>query len=134
MAPPGYPSATSMAAMGGTPPVVRQADQKYCPRCARVLHVSAMACPGCGAPQLDGAYGTPMFTGRTKERMVAVVLAFLLGGLGAHRFYVGHVGLGILYLLFFWTFIPALVALVEAIVWLTMSEGDWQAKYGARTA
>jgi len=93
-----------------------------------------MACPGCGAPQFDGAYAGVLTTGRPKERMVAVILAFVLGGFGAHRFYVGNIGLGILYLLFFWTFIPALVALVEAIVWLTMSEGDWQTKYSGQRA
>ncbi len=42
-----------------------------------------------------------------------MLLALFLGGLGAHKFYMGHIGLGVLYLLFFWTFIPAIVALVE---------------------
>ncbi len=30
-----------------------------------------------------------------KERLVAFLLCFLLGGLGVHRFYVGKVGSGI---------------------------------------
>jgi TM2 domain-containing membrane protein YozV len=44
------------------------------------------------------------------------VLALLLGGLGIHKFYAGHIGLGILYLLFCWTGIPAVIALVEFIL------------------
>ena len=41
------------------------------------------------------------------------MLTLVLGGIGAHRFYLGQVGLGLLYLFFCWSFIPALVAFVE---------------------
>lgn len=34
-----------------------------------------------------------------KQKVVAALLCFFLGGLGVHRFYTGHVGMGILYLL-----------------------------------
>lgn len=34
-----------------------------------------------------------------KSKGTAAVLCFLLGGLGIHRFYVGKIGTGILYLL-----------------------------------
>lgn len=34
-----------------------------------------------------------------KSKMVALILCIFLGGLGAHRFYVGKVGTGILYVL-----------------------------------
>jgi TM2 domain-containing membrane protein YozV len=40
----------------------------------------------------------------------------------AHKFYLGQTGLGVVYLLFCWTFIPALIALIEGILFLTMSE------------
>lgn len=33
-----------------------------------------------------------------------------------HDFYAGKIGLGILYLLFFWTFIPAFAAFIQAII------------------
>lgn len=59
-----------------------------------------------------------------KSRVTAVVLAFLLGGIGAHKFYCGKIGLGFLYLLFFWTWIPALIALVEGILYLVNSSND----------
>jgi TM2 domain-containing membrane protein YozV len=46
-----------------------------------------------------------------------------------HKFYLGQAGLGILYLVFFWTLIPAIVAFVEGIIYLTMSDADFDAKY-----
>ena len=48
-----------------------------------------------------------------KDRTVALLLTLFLGGLGAHRFYLGQVGLGVVYVVFCWTFIPAIVAFVE---------------------
>lgn len=53
------------------------------------------------------------------SKTVYCILAFFLGGLGIHKFYAGRIGLGILYLLFCWTGIPAVVALVEFIIALT---------------
>ncbi len=58
------------------------------------------------------------------------MLALLLGGIGAHKFYLGRIGMGILYLVFVWTFIPAIVAFVEAIIYITMSDQAFAKKYG----
>ncbi|WP_424151011.1 TM2 domain-containing protein [Selenomonas noxia] len=56
-------------------------------------------------------------SGNHKVNKLAYVLcALLLGGFGVHKFYTGRIGLGILYLVLFWTFIPAIVALIEGIV------------------
>jgi TM2 domain-containing membrane protein YozV len=43
-----------------------------------------------------------------------LLLAIFLGGIGGHKFYLGNFVLGILYLVFCWTGIPSVVALVEA--------------------
>lgn len=67
--------------------------------------------------------------GSGKSKITAVLLALFLGGIGAHKFYLGSIGLGILYLLFFWTGIPLIIALIEAVVYLRMSEGEFSAKY-----
>ena len=101
-------------------------NQKFCSGCGTVIHKSAPSCPKCGAPQADVQNAV---SGR-KSRVTAVVLALLIGGLGAHKFYLGRIGWGILYLLFCWTFIPAIVGFVETIVYLTMSEEKFAAKYG----
>jgi len=49
-----------------------------------------------------------------KNPTTAVLLALFLGGLGIHKFYLGQTGLGILYLIFCWTYIPSFIALIEA--------------------
>ena len=101
-------------------------SQKFCSGCGTIIHKSAPTCPKCGAPQAD----VRAVRGAPKSKLVAVLLALLLGGIGAHKFYLGRVGWGILYLLFVWTFIPAVVALIEAIIYATMSEEAFAAKYG----
>lgn len=50
------------------------------------------------------------------NKVVYCLLAFFLGGFGAHKFYSGKIGMGILYLVFFWTMIPCFVAIVELII------------------
>jgi len=56
------------------------------------------------------------YEGRRKDATIAILLALFLGGFGAHHFYLGRTGLGVLYLVFFWTLIPAFVALVECFL------------------
>jgi TM2 domain-containing membrane protein YozV len=64
-----------------------------------------------------------------KNKTTTAILAFFLGGLGIHRFYLGQGGKGILYLLFCWTFIPAIIAIIDFIVFLTMDENSFNKKY-----
>lgn len=65
-----------------------------------------------------------------KSRIVAALLAFFLGGFGIHKFYLGRIGWGIVYLLFCWTFIPSIVAFIEFIIYLCTSDEDFARKYG----
>lgn len=55
------------------------------------------------------------FNSIKKTPSTAVLLALFLGGLGVHKFYMGQTGLGILYLLFCWTYIPAILGVIEAL-------------------
>ena len=65
-----------------------------------------------------------------KSRATAGFLALFLGGLGIHKFYLGQPVMGILYILFCWTWIPLILGLIEAIVYFSMSDEKFQAKYG----
>jgi TM2 domain-containing membrane protein YozV len=49
-----------------------------------------------------------------REEVVGVLLAVFLGNFGVHHFYLGRTGFGVLYLLFFWTGIPAILGFIEA--------------------
>ncbi|GAB6123395.1 NINE protein [Dysgonomonas termitidis] len=64
-----------------------------------------------------------------KSKTTAAILAILLGGIGVHRFYLNQTGLGLLYLLFCWTFIPLIVSLVDFIWLLTMDENRFNLKF-----
>lgn len=69
-----------------------------------------------------------------KSKITAGLLALLLGGLGAHKFYLGKIGAGIAYLLFCWTFIPAVVALVEGIIYLVQDDRAFARSQGVKAA
>lgn len=79
----------------------------FCRYCVAELPADAVVCTACGRqvralrrerPQIIinnadlGAYG------RMKNKWVALLLCLFLGGFGAHKFYEGKIGMGILYL------------------------------------
>lgn len=66
----------------------------------------------------------------SKNKTVAALLALFLGGLGIHKFYLGQAVQGVIYLLFCWTGIPALIGFVEAVLYLLSSEEAFAQKYG----
>lgn len=52
----------------------------------------------------------------TYNKTAAILLAIFLGGIGAHKFYQHKWIQGLIYLLFAWSFVPAIVAVVDAIL------------------
>lgn len=64
-----------------------------------------------------------------KHRGIAIALAIFLGGLGIHRFYIGRVWSGIVYVLFCWTFIPAVISIIEVVRWSFMSDAKFSSLY-----
>ncbi|MDF5496698.1 NINE protein, partial [Vibrio parahaemolyticus] len=47
----------------------------------------------------------------------------------AHKFYLGKIGQGILYLVFCWTLIPAIIAFIEFIIYLCESDEKFETRY-----
>lgn len=47
---------------------------------------------------------------------VYIALCLFLGGVGIHKFYAGKWGQGLLYVVFCWTYIPAVIALIDLVV------------------
>lgn len=105
-------------------------DEKFCSDCGSIIKIKAEICPKCGVRQTlpPNAFGNVAANGKSK--IAAALFAFFLGGLGVHKFYLGQVGKGFLYLLFCWTFIPSLIAFIEFIILLTMSDESFNQKYG----
>lgn len=63
------------------------------------------------------------------KKIAAILFAFFLGGIGAHKFYVGDILIGIFYLLFCFTFIPCLLGFIDAILFIGMYDDEFKAKY-----
>jgi len=93
----------------------------HCRGCGKEIHETANECPSCGAPQ-------NLINKDGKNKLVAALLAFFLGALGIHRFYLGQ-WWGIFYLLLCWTMIPSLVSFIETIVFLLTNQKSWDDKY-----
>jgi TM2 domain-containing membrane protein YozV len=93
---------------------------RHCGTCGSRIPAAAVICPECGTKPKQPVSKTAL-----------LLLAFFLGGLGAHKFYIGRHIQGVLYLLFCWTLIPGIIALVEFIIYAITSEKDLQRKYEA---
>lgn len=97
--------------------VQQEIKTKFCKHCGGKIPEAAVVCTLCGCQVEDlkkpeqasivinnannntntniNAVGRG---GRMKNKWVAFALCFFLGGIGAHRFYEGRIGSGILYL------------------------------------
>lgn len=67
-----------------------------------------------------------------KSKIAAGILGIVFGGIGVHKFYMGKIGMGILYLLFCWTGIPAIVGFIEGIIYLCSNDENFQLKNHVR--
>lgn len=68
----------------------------------------------------------------SRNKWVAAALAFFLGGFGVHKFYLGQTGMGVVYLLFCWTFIPLLASLVETLMLVVADEREFDVRFNSR--
>lgn len=67
-----------------------------------------------------------------KSKKIAAILALLLGGFGIHRFYLDETRKGIISLLFFWTYIPLVIGLVDFFAFLFMADETFDIKYNKK--
>jgi len=110
-----------------------------CVRCGKAVcqlcankHAGKIYCDTCAAlPTTD------------KSKIVAGLLAIFLGTLGIHKFYLGRTGWGVAYLLIsilgivllaIPTLIISIVAFIEGIILLCMSDEKFAEKYGKAPA
>ena len=69
-----------------------------------------------------------------KNKSTATLLAFFLGGFGAHRFYLEQTKMGWFYLSFCWTGIPFLIGMIDGIALVFTNYASFNQKYSLRHA
>ena len=112
--------------MDGTTTTPQQ-ETKFCKECGQKIAKKAVICPHCGcqvedtatqsqaqAPQIvinnsnqnqnQNMVGGIPFGARIRNKWVALLLCWFLGFLGAHKFYEGKGGMGVLYIFTFGLF------------------------------
>ena len=114
-----------------TESVQKGLDEKYCSDCGSIIKAKAEICPKCGVRQTSPFANVAAVAPNGKSKLAAALFAFFLGAFGFHKFYLGRVGTGIIYLLLCWTFIPAALGVIEGILFLVMSNEDFVRKYGS---
>ncbi len=74
----------------------------YCTKCGTAMTADDRFCRSCGAdtaaPAAATAPAAQTEPGSDCKRLVALLLCLFLGVFGAHRFYVGKIGTGVLWL------------------------------------
>ena len=65
-----------------------------------------------------------------QKKLIAAILAILLGSLGIHKFYLGYVVAGIIQLaLSFFLGIGGIIGLIEGIIYLVKSDDEFESGY-----
>jgi TM2 domain-containing membrane protein YozV len=99
-------------------------EMKSCPFCAEPILAAAVKCKHCKsdlsgkASHSQGQVITIVERAPKKSLAMAIVLAVFFGGIGLHKFYIGRLGEGMIYLLFCWTGIPFIFGWIEAFQYL----------------
>ncbi|MGM9851311.1 MAG: NINE protein [Muribaculaceae bacterium] len=142
-----YCGVTFVTESGPVTPTTAVPPTVNCPYCGGEIVMGAQKCRHCGEWLVRPVQTVPqqpiyVQNGRqeyttSKSKVVAALLAFFLGGLGAHEFYLGRNGAGITFLicslLSSWMVWPMVVigfiCLIQAISFLCMSDKTFAEKY-----
>lgn len=86
----------------------------YCKECGKEINDKAIVCPNCGCSTKHNTFSTE------RNKWIALLLWFFLGGLGAHRFYVKDNNGGAMYiaLLILGTITLGLLYIPLVILWI----------------
>lgn len=122
-----------------------------CPQCGAPVEANSTKCQYCGASVAPAQQATQQTVQQPqvvyvqqpvqnpersnwpiKNKIVAGLLAILLGALGIHKFYLGQTFKGVLFILFCWTYIPSILSLIEGIMILCSNDENFQIKYRCR--
>ena len=101
------------------------ANMLYCRSCGKQIHETAKTCPSCGAPQASALKEA----GELRTQTVAGYWCLFLGQFGAHWFYLRRTTRGIFSLLFCWTGIPGIFALVNGFQIAYGNQEKWAKRY-----
>ena len=127
----------------------------YCRNCGQQIDPNAWACPKCGCRPLQGAAFCSKCGEKTNpqqvlcvacghtltrasysnQKLVAGLLGIVLGMFGIHKFFLGYTREGIIMLLvtiltvFILSWIPAVIGIAEGIVYLTMTDQEFDTIY-----
>ena len=97
----------------------------FCHSCGSEVNDKAVVCVKCGVALNNSTNNGQVGPVSDKEWLPALLLAFFVGCFGVHRFYTGHVGIGIVQLLTLggcgiWALIDFILILLRKV---TDSEG-----------
>ena len=98
----------------------------FCRKCGTDMG-DARYCPKCGeAAEEEYSRPAPVnMNEKTVNKIAYGLIAIFIGDFGIHRFYAGKWLSGIIYLLFFWTFIPGILGFIEGIIALTRNDDGY---------
>ena len=113
-------------------------QEKFCFACGEKINSRAEICPYCGVRQQDVGSSQPEYMAEaatSSKKTSAALLAFFLGGLGIHKFYLGYSTSGLIMLLVsliscgLLALPIGIIALVEGVIYQTKSNEQFYEEY-----